>query len=91
LSTATGLPAGNIIAVLVVNVNPVKVLIFDNVDKGGRKLIFPTKAVIPAIILVTFKQIRTSVVRQDRDRGKGREESQSRSSIKIMELKLTTP
>jgi len=55
LSTATGLPAGNIIAVLVVNVNPIKVLIFDDVDKGGGKLIFPTKAVIPAIILVTYK------------------------------------
>jgi hypothetical protein len=55
LSTATGLPAGNIIAVLVVNVNPIKVLIFDDVDKGGGKLIFPTKAVIPAIIIVPYK------------------------------------
>jgi hypothetical protein len=49
MSTSAGLPAGNIIAVLVVNINPVKVLIFDNLDKVGGKLIFPTKAVIPAV------------------------------------------
>jgi len=49
------LSAGNIIAVLVVDVNPVKVLAFDDVNKVGGKLIFPTKAVIPAIILVTYE------------------------------------
>jgi hypothetical protein len=43
---------GNIIAVLVVNVDSIEVMAVDNVDKVGGEIFLSTKAVVPTVILV---------------------------------------
>jgi hypothetical protein len=53
LLTASCLLAGDVIAVLVVNVDTVQFLVFDNVDKGCGEFFFLAEAVVPAVILVT--------------------------------------
>jgi len=53
LSAFTRLLAGNIVAVLVVNVNSVKILVFDDVNKVVGKAILATKAVIPTVIVIS--------------------------------------
>ena len=44
--------ASDIVTVLVVDVNAVKLLIRDDVSEVGGELVFPSEAVIPAVVAV---------------------------------------
>ena len=53
LRALAGLLASDIVTVLVVDVNAVKLLIRDDVGEVGGELVFPSEAVIPAVVVVT--------------------------------------
>jgi hypothetical protein len=53
LGASSRLLAGNVVAVFVINVNTIKLLSVDNVDKASGECFLLTKAVVPTVVRIT--------------------------------------
>ena len=68
LRATAGLLAGDVVTVLVVDVDPVEVLAVDDVHEGGGEFVLLAEAVIPAVVLIAcILSNRVIICLQDED------------------------
>lgn len=62
LRAASGLGAGNVVTILIIDINSIEVLVRDDVDKCSRQLVFASETIIPAIIWITYDKKMADLV-----------------------------